>query len=182
MFKLGHYVWASWTGLSSSPKRTPTKLSNAKLYSLQIKSFNGVNGNAKKDFLCDKAKALYKTNHEPPFQSYRPIRFSRGRNLSSLGGEYELPTAFQSIAAAICGRRIGSAPDNAPNPGDGLIVAEGASAKIFDTIFSSNAAAGIRNTTGLATRVTLFKVATYFNGTDVVGSVTISPDPNYSNE
>ncbi len=80
------------------------------------------------------------------------------------------------------GRRIGTAPINAPSPGDGLIVAEGASAKIVDTLFSNNVAAGIRNTTGLATRVTLFKVATYFNGTDVVGAVTISPDPNYAND
>jgi hypothetical protein len=79
------------------------------------------------------------------------------------------------------GRRIGAGVSTTPNPGDGLIVAEGASAKIFDTVFSNNVAAGIRNTTGVASRVTLFKVANYFNGTDIVGPVTISPDPNYSN-
>jgi len=81
------------------------------------------------------------------------------------------------------GRRLGAGVgvDNTPSPGDGLIVAEGASAKVFDTLFSNNVAAGIRNTTGSASRVTLFKVANYFNGTDLVGSVTISPDSNYSN-
>jgi hypothetical protein len=78
------------------------------------------------------------------------------------------------------GRRIPvSGP---PNPGDGLLVEEGASVKISDSLFSNNAGAGIRNSTGFATRVTLFKVATYFNGTDIVGPVTISPNPNYSNE
>ena len=41
------------------------------------------------------------------------------------------------------GRRIAGV-DNTPSPGDGLIVAEGSSAKIFDTLFSNNAAAGIK--------------------------------------
>lgn len=81
------------------------------------------------------------------------------------------------------GRRIGvGSPNNIPSPGDGVAVENEASVKIFDSVFSNNAAAGIRNSTGVASKVTLFKVATYFNGTDIIGPFTISPDPNYSNE
>lgn len=41
-------------------------------------------------------------------------------------------------------------------------------------------AAGIRNDTGVAGNVTLYKVSTYFNGTNIQGPSTVSPDPNFS--
>jgi hypothetical protein len=78
------------------------------------------------------------------------------------------------------GRRISSAGSVA-DPGDGVAVEGSASVKIFDSLFSNNAGAGIRNSTGVSTNVTLFKVATYFNGADIVGPVTIAPDHNYAN-
>jgi hypothetical protein len=80
------------------------------------------------------------------------------------------------------GRRIPvSGP---PNPGDGLAVGPDSgvgSTRIFNSTFSNNVGAGIRNETGSAAKLKLFKVATYLNGTDIVGPFTISTDPNYSN-
>jgi hypothetical protein len=69
----------------------------------------------------------------------------------------------------------------APNPGNGVTVDGGANAqvRIYDTVISHNFAAGIYSDHP-ATNVSLFKVSTYFNGTDIVGSVTIAPDHNYS--
>lgn len=75
------------------------------------------------------------------------------------------------------GRRV---PGAGPSPGDGLVIAEGAQARVSDSIFSHNAAAGIRNTTGSGSNVVIYKVATYFNGTDIIGPVTITTNPNYS--
>jgi hypothetical protein len=72
-------------------------------------------------------------------------------------------------------------PGAAANPGDGLVVRNGAQVKIADSVFAHNTGAGIRNQTGAASNVTLYKVATYFNTPDISGAVTISPDPNSSN-
>jgi len=44
---------------------------------------------------------------------------------------------------------------------------------------SHNLAAGIFSDHPAA-NVSLFKVSTYFNGTDISGAVTIAPDHNYS--
>ncbi|HVG30451.1 MAG TPA: right-handed parallel beta-helix repeat-containing protein [Pyrinomonadaceae bacterium] len=79
------------------------------------------------------------------------------------------------------GRRIGG-PSNTPSPGDGIAIAGNPTVKISDTTFTLNVGAGIRNNTGSAAAVTLYRVATYLNGTNIVGPVTISPDPNYSQE
>jgi Right handed beta helix region len=77
------------------------------------------------------------------------------------------------------GRRI---PVSGPsNPGNGLTVQNAAQARIYDSVFSHNLAAGISNLTGIAGNVVLFKVGTYFNGTDINGTVTIAPNPNQSN-
>jgi hypothetical protein len=77
------------------------------------------------------------------------------------------------------GRRIGG-PTSTPSPGDGLTVEGSPQVKIADSAFTLNAGAGIRNNTLTASRVTLYKVATYLNGTNIVGPVTISPDSNFS--
>lgn len=69
-----------------------------------------------------------------------------------------------------------------PSPGDGITIAGSPVVKIIDSTFTLNVGAGIRNNTGSAGRVTLFKVATYLNGTDIVGGATISPDHNYSQD
>ena len=80
------------------------------------------------------------------------------------------------------GRRIGTA-NNVANPGDGFTMGPDAgvgSARIYNSTFSNNVGAGIRNA-GSASDLKLFKVATYLNGTDIVGLFTISADHNYSN-
>jgi parallel beta-helix repeat protein len=79
------------------------------------------------------------------------------------------------------GRRIGG-PTSTPSPGDGLTMFTSPNVKISDTSFTMNAGAGIRNNTGSAARLTLYKVTTYMNGTNIVGPSTISPDPNFSQE
>jgi hypothetical protein len=77
------------------------------------------------------------------------------------------------------GRRI---PVSGPSsPGNGLTVQNAAQARIYNTVFSHNLAAGISNQTGNAGNVVLFKVGTFFNGTDILGPVTIAPNPNHSN-
>ncbi|HEX8162412.1 MAG TPA: right-handed parallel beta-helix repeat-containing protein [Pyrinomonadaceae bacterium] len=77
------------------------------------------------------------------------------------------------------GRRVGG-PASAPSPGDGIAVNGNPNVRIFETTFTMNAGAGIRNNTGVAGKVSLFKVATYLNGTDIVGPVTIAPDHNFA--
>jgi hypothetical protein len=77
------------------------------------------------------------------------------------------------------GRRI--PVTGAPAPGNGLLVQGGAQARVFNSVFSHNFAAGISNATGIPGSVVLYKVATYFNSPNVSGAVTISPDPNFSN-
>jgi Right handed beta helix region len=77
------------------------------------------------------------------------------------------------------GRRI---PVSGPaTPGHGLSVEGGnnAQARVYDSVFSNNVGAGIFNDHPAA-NVSLFKVATYFNGTDIQGAVTIAPDHNYA--
>lgn len=69
-----------------------------------------------------------------------------------------------------------------PNPGDGITVAGNSNVRISDSIFTLNAGAGIRNNAPGTSNITLYKVATYLNVTNIVGPVTISPDPNYSQE
>lgn len=79
------------------------------------------------------------------------------------------------------GRRVGTAAV-VPSPGDGITIGGNPFVKIADSAFTLNVGAGIRNTTGSAANVTLYKVVTYLNGTNVVGGATVSPDPNYSQE
>ncbi|MDX6613448.1 MAG: Right handed beta helix region [Blastocatellia bacterium] len=69
-----------------------------------------------------------------------------------------------------------------PNPGDGITMDGGNSPqlRVTNSTFSHNFGAGIR-TNFPAANVTLFGVSTYFNGTDIVGAVTIAPNPNYAN-
>jgi hypothetical protein len=77
------------------------------------------------------------------------------------------------------GRRI---PVSGPaTPGHGLSVEGGnnAKARVYDSVFSNNVGAGIFSDQAAA-NVSLFKVATYFNGTDIQGAVTIAPDHNYA--
>jgi hypothetical protein len=75
------------------------------------------------------------------------------------------------------GRRIGG-PSATPNPGNGLTVDGGnAQARISDSTFSHNFGAGIA-AAGPAANVVLFKVGTYFNGTNILGAVTTAPNPN----
>jgi hypothetical protein len=77
------------------------------------------------------------------------------------------------------GRRI---PVSGPStPGNGLTVQNAAQARVYNSVFSHNLAAGISNLTGIAGNVVLFKVGTFFNGTDINGPVTIAPNPNQSN-
>lgn len=81
------------------------------------------------------------------------------------------------------GRRVGGPPPSTnPSNGDGIAVAGNPNIRISDSTFTLNIGAGIRNTTSPAIPITLYKVATYLNGTNIVGPVTISPDPNYSQE
>ncbi|HJU53032.1 MAG TPA: right-handed parallel beta-helix repeat-containing protein [Pyrinomonadaceae bacterium] len=76
------------------------------------------------------------------------------------------------------GFRIGTLP--APGePGDGIQVSSVAKLRVADTTISHNKGAGINNEAPAA-NVVLFKVSTYFNTPDFVGSVTIAPDPNHS--
>ncbi|MDT4968954.1 MAG: Right handed beta helix region [Acidobacteriota bacterium] len=79
------------------------------------------------------------------------------------------------------GHRVAPSNVNTPNAGDGLWVESANGVRVFNSTFSNNAGAGIRNDTGSASKVKLFKVGTFLNGTDIVGPVTISADPNYSN-
>jgi Right handed beta helix region len=68
-----------------------------------------------------------------------------------------------------------------PAPGHGVSVdgANNAQVRISDTVVAHNFAAGIFSDHPAA-NVSLFKVSTYFNGTDIAGAVTIAPDHNYS--
>ncbi len=76
------------------------------------------------------------------------------------------------------GFRIGTLP--APGePGDGIQVFSTAKLRVADTTISHNKGAGINNSAPAA-NVVLFKVSTYFNTPDFLGSVTIAPDPNHS--
>ncbi len=79
------------------------------------------------------------------------------------------------------GRRIGPGADNTPSPGDGLMVTGAPQVRVVDSVFSHNVGAGIRNTSGAANSLTVYKVASYLNGTDIIGLFTIAPNPNYSN-
>jgi hypothetical protein len=68
-----------------------------------------------------------------------------------------------------------------PTPGNGVSVDgfTNAQVRISDTVIAHNLAAGIFSDHPAA-NVSLFKVSTYFNGTDISGAVTIAPDHNYS--
>jgi hypothetical protein len=69
-----------------------------------------------------------------------------------------------------------------PSPGNGLTVDGGqnAQARLTDCVISHNFGAGIYS--GFAApNIVLYKVSTYFNNPDIAGTVTIAPDPNYSN-
>jgi hypothetical protein len=77
------------------------------------------------------------------------------------------------------GRRI---PVSGPStPGNGLTAQNAAQVRIYNSIFSNNVGAGISNQTGIAGNVVLYQVGTFFNGTDILGPVTIAPNPNHSN-
>ncbi len=68
-----------------------------------------------------------------------------------------------------------------PAPGNGLLVQNASQARIYNTVFSHNVAAGISNTTGIAGNVVLYKVGAFFNSPDTSGAVTIAPNPNSAN-
>ena len=66
------------------------------------------------------------------------------------------------------------------SPGNGLTVERtgNAQVRIFNSTFAHNFAAGISVTA--PANVSLFKVATYLNGTDIVGAVSVAPNPNFA--
>ncbi|HEV2802860.1 MAG TPA: right-handed parallel beta-helix repeat-containing protein [Pyrinomonadaceae bacterium] len=68
-----------------------------------------------------------------------------------------------------------------PNPGAGITVTDGAQARIFHTVVSNNAGPGIASATGNAASVVLYKVVSSFNTPDLMGPITIAPNPNFSN-
>ncbi len=76
------------------------------------------------------------------------------------------------------GFRIGSVSSTG-EPGDGIQVLSGARLRVADTTIAHNRGAGINNA-ATAADVVLFKVGTYFNKPDILGSVTIAPNPNHS--
>ncbi|HEX8847509.1 MAG TPA: right-handed parallel beta-helix repeat-containing protein [Pyrinomonadaceae bacterium] len=77
------------------------------------------------------------------------------------------------------GFRTGVGSSN-PTPGDGIRINQSAQARIMNTVIAHNNAQGVVNYTGNAANVVLYQVGTFFNGADVVGPVTIAPNPNHS--
>lgn len=79
------------------------------------------------------------------------------------------------------GRRIAGGVSNTATPGHGLAAdGSGTQVRISDTTFAHNVGAGI-SAGGPASNVVLFKVGTYFNGTNIAGAVTTAPNPNSAN-
>ena len=76
------------------------------------------------------------------------------------------------------GRRTGLGSSVA-SPGNGLTAENNAQVRTSDSTFAHNVAAGIFS--GPTTNVSLYKIGTYFNGTNVVGPATVAPNPNFSN-
>lgn len=78
------------------------------------------------------------------------------------------------------GRRIGSAPVNTPSAGNGNGIRSdhNSQVRVGNTVVFNSTGTGII-ATGSST-IVLFKVETYFNGTDTSGGVTIAPNANFS--
>ena len=105
-------------------------------------------------------------------------RFENNQNFAVRAQDSVLLTICNS-QIAVTGRRI--PVTGPPAPGNGVTIQNAAQARIYNTVITNNVAAGISNATGIAGNVVLFKVGTFFNGTDVSGPVTIAPNPNHSN-
>ncbi len=86
-------------------------------------------------------------------------------------------TAITNTQSAGAGLRIGG-PTTAPNPGYGLLLRNAAQANIMNSSFTNNQGAGLVNLTNDGANLKLFKVAAFFNGTDIAGPFTSAPDPN----
>jgi hypothetical protein len=95
-------------------------------------------------------------------------------NIRVRGGADVVVTNSQIESA---GFRVGSAPST--GPGNGVEVAESAKLRLMETTISNNKGPGINNSAPGA-NVVLFKVSTYFNAPNVMGPVTVAPDPNHS--
>ena len=65
------------------------------------------------------------------------------------------------------------------SPGNGLRVQDAARARVSDSTFSHNVGSGIINAGSGS--VTVYKVGSFFNGTDSAGAITIAANPNFSN-
>lgn len=76
------------------------------------------------------------------------------------------------------GFRVGTL-GTSTDPGYGIEVLDAAQARIEHTTIAHNKGAGIF--TPRNNGVKLFKVSTYFNTPDILGTVTIAPDHNYAN-
>jgi parallel beta helix pectate lyase-like protein len=80
------------------------------------------------------------------------------------------------------GRRIGTATQVTPTPGNGngIRMDNACKLKIGNTTIWNSVGAGIVNTDGVATAV-LYQVQTYFNNPNLLGpGITIAPDHNFS--
>ncbi|HKP48270.1 MAG TPA: right-handed parallel beta-helix repeat-containing protein [Pyrinomonadaceae bacterium] len=75
------------------------------------------------------------------------------------------------------GRRTGTGASTT-TAGDGLRVENTARARVSDSTFSHNTGFGIINSG--SGDITLFKVGSFFNGTDTL-NVNVAPNPNFSN-
>jgi parallel beta-helix repeat protein len=69
----------------------------------------------------------------------------------------------------------------ASNPGAGITVTDGVRARIYNTVISNNFGPGIASSTANAANVVLYKVVVSFNNPDLMGPITIAPNPNFTN-
>ena len=96
-------------------------------------------------------------------------------NLRVRGSSLVVVTNSQIQSA---GFRIGTLSSTG-EPGDGIQVLNTAKLRIADTTIAHNRRAAINNEAAAA-NVVLFKVGTYYNNPNFLGSVTIAPNPNHS--
>jgi hypothetical protein len=79
------------------------------------------------------------------------------------------------------GRRIGAGTSSVPVPGTGILVEHNARAAIENTTITHSAGSGIDNTTGFTANIVLYKVGSYFNGSNISNNgATVAADPNFA--
>ncbi|HZH30354.1 MAG TPA: right-handed parallel beta-helix repeat-containing protein [Pyrinomonadaceae bacterium] len=67
------------------------------------------------------------------------------------------------------------------SPGAGILTEDAVQLRVVDTVVANNFGPGISNGTAVAGNVVLYKVTASFNNPDLVGPITIAPNPNFTN-